>query len=211
MKLFLFGGAPAHDGHANVETLLKLIEATIRTTWVRQIFHIPYARTIATEPERAGDWFHRHIHLDGVEYLNANNPDDIAKVDKALILISGGGKTFHLLQKLQENPALQTLIKNADFVIGESGGAKVLCSAVRVTEMEGNIVQWLWIIEHCMIEPHYIEKSRQSMLDDDMKEPDIQYGIGIDSDTGIEIDLTTFPKYTKIGDGVVEMKINPTK
>jgi cyanophycinase-like exopeptidase len=62
-----------------------------------------------------------------------------------------------------------------------------------------------------IIEPHYIEKQRQALLGQEMIDYNVHYGIGIDSDTGIEIDLTTFPKYTVVGDGIVEMKIHPDK
>ena len=213
MKLFLFGGAKAHDGHADIEPLLKLIEATIRKTWVRQIFHIPYARTIATEPERDGDWFNRNIHIEGLEYLNASNPDDISKVDKPLILLSGGGKSFNLLQKLYESPELITLIKNADYIVGESAGVEVLCSHLKFRLPEGGItvIEWLWILPDTIIEPHYKEFHREAALEKEMQEAHTHYGIGIDSDTGIEIDLATFPKYSKIGDGVVEIKTDSTK
>jgi hypothetical protein len=64
MKLFLFGGAATHDGHSDVEPLLRLIEQTIKDINPTQILHIPFARTIASEPEWAGDRFHRYIHLE---------------------------------------------------------------------------------------------------------------------------------------------------
>lgn len=213
MKLFLFGGAKAQDGHADIDTLMKLIEATIRKTWVRQVFHIPYARTIATEPERDGDWFHRHIHIEELEYLNANTSNDIDKIDKPLVFVSGGGETQNLLNKLNEDPRLLEVIKSADYYIGESSGAMVMGEYVgtRLANREKKIIPWLWLIQDCIIEPHYIEKNRQSLLLQEMKDFGLKYGIGIDSDTGIEIDLATFPKYNVIGNGIIEVKISTKK
>lgn len=211
MKLFLFGGARAQDGHADIDKLMKLIEATIRKTWVRQFFHIPFARTIATEVERDGDWFNRNIHIEGLEYLNASNPYDIAKIDKPLILISGWAKDENLLENLDTHPILVQLIRNAEYIIGESSWCKILWSYIRVTERSGQLVPWLWIIKDCILEPHYIEKQRETLLEEEISTYNVRYGIGIDSDTGIEIDLDTFPEYTTIWDGIVEIKVNPNK
>jgi hypothetical protein len=47
------------------------------------------------------DRFTKHINLQDIEYLNATNPDDIAKADDPLIIITGGGQTANLLDKIQ--------------------------------------------------------------------------------------------------------------
>ena len=207
MKLFLFGGAPAHNGHANIKPLLKLIEQTIKDINPKQIFHIPFARTIATEPERDGDWFHKHIQLEWIEYLNAANEGDIEKVNSPLIFISGGGKTANLLDKIKADSKLEQLIKNASHVIGESSGSMVLWSKVRIGENQ--LVEWLWIIKDTIIEPHYTEWNRQEMLANEMKEKNVKYGIGIDVETAMVFDVENSPeKYTVMGDGIVEVKTN---
>lgn len=208
MKLYLFGWANAHNGHADIKSLLKLIEQTIRQTWVKQVFHIPFARTIATEPERDGDRFNRNIYIDGLEYLNANNPEDIKKANNPLIFLSGGGKSLNLLQKLQENPELISLIKNAKHIIGESAWSMVLCTYMRIAG-ENKPIKALDIIKNTIIEPHYSQKKRQELLIKETKEIGIKYGIGIDENTGIMFDIDTFPhEWKKIGDGEIEIKEN---
>lgn len=209
MKLFLFGWAETHDGHSNVDPLLKLIEQTIKGIDPKQIFHIPFARTIATEPERDGDWFHKHIHLRWVEYLNAANEGDIEKVNSPLVFISGGGKTANLLEKIKTDSKLEQLIRNANHIIGESSGSMVLWEQVRIRGQDGKdiLVKWLWIIKDTVLEPHYREKNRQALLEEEMKETHMKYGIGIDVETAMVFDMENFPeKYEVIGNGIVEVK-----
>jgi len=59
------------------------------------------------------------------------------------------------------------------------------------------------------LEPHYREKNRQALLEEEMKETHMKYGIGIDVNTAMVFDLEDFPqKYTVIGNGIVEAKTN---
>ena len=131
------------------------------------------------------------------------------KVHSPTILINGGKDAPNLLQKLNDDPSLVEIIKNADIIIGESAGAKILCDRQRIGfPEETKIVKWLGILHDTIISPHYIELSRQSILQKDMADMHVHYGIGIDSSTGIQCDPETFPTYTKIGEGVVELKVN---
>jgi len=208
MKLYLFGWAETKpDGHSNVEPFLKLIEKTIKEINPKQILHIPFARTTASLIEWDGDRFNKHIHLEWVEYLNAVNKDDIKKANSPLIFISGGSKTANLLKEIQADPSLENLIRNAEYIIGESAGAKVLWSAVRIGE--GELVKWLWIIKDTIIEPHYTKKWGQQLLTEEMNETGMKYGVWIDEITGMEFDLDTFPQeYKKIGEENIEIKEN---
>lgn len=211
MQVFLFGWAVTIEGHANVEPLLKLIEQTIKNINPKQILHIPFARIVASEPEWDWDWFHRHIHLEWVEYLNAANEGDIERADNPLILISGGREHINLLTKIHNNPHLEQLIRNAKYIIGESAGAKVLWAYARILSKDGKrmLAPWLWIIKDTIIEGHYIEQGRQEFLMQEMKEMNLKYGIGVDSNAGISFDTEKFPEeYEVIGD-VVEVKTNP--
>lgn len=206
MKVYLFGGAETELGQ--VGRLLKLIEQTIKKTGKKQVLHIPFARIIASEPEWSGDWYHRHIHLKDVEYLNASNEADIDKADNPLIFISGGSDKNNLTEKIRSNPKLWQLVKNASHIIGESAGAKTLGEYTRSGEINSPIIKGLGIIKHTVIEPHYTQRNRQKLLEKEMGQSGIKYGIAIDSCTGIEFDLKDFPKkYSKIGEGLVEIKV----
>jgi hypothetical protein len=46
-------------------------------------------------------------------------------------------------------------------------------------------------------------------LEQEIKEKNVKYGIGVDVVTAIVFDVENFPeKYTVIGDGIVEVKTN---
>jgi len=206
MKVFLFGGAEP----GQVARELKLIEKVIKRLGVKQVLHIPFARTQTQEIEWSGDWFHRHIHLPGINYLNAANKSDINKARSPLVFISGGSEHVNLIKKIKSNSRLLNLIKNASYIIGESAGAMVLGTYFRSGRRDGprRLLRGLGIIKNIIIEPHYTEKKRQTMLVQEMKQAKARYGIGIDSLTAIEFELDKFPKeYKKIGSGSIEIKI----
>lgn len=204
MKLYLFWwGITAAQ--------FKLIEDTINKIHPRQILHIPFARSLDTEIALWWkDWFIKHINLHEVEYLNADNTDDINKIIDPVIVITWWGQNKLLLEKIQKSPKLLELIKNAKHIIGESAGSMVLCQYMRINlEKEDKLIQALWIVKNTIIEPHYTQRQRQSLLEKEMKETGMKYGIGLDENTWIEFDLEKFPhEWKKIGDGNVEIKEN---
>ncbi len=123
MKLFLFGGA--EEGDAAKE--LKMIEWVIQSLAPKQLLHIPFARPNGSSwAEWDGDRFHRNIHIPDMEYLNANNAEDIAKAKDPLLFISGWSDPVNLINRITENPLLVELIYNAHYIIGEAAGVKVL-------------------------------------------------------------------------------------
>lgn len=208
MKLILFGGAELGE----VAAELKMIESAMRTIKPRQVLHVPFARIIATEEEWQGDWFHRHIKLSlGTKYLNAENPGDLLKARNPLVFISGGGNNLNLLRKIKENPKLLALINNADCIIGESAGAKILGEYFRSKGDDNSsmMMAGLGIISDTVIEPHYTQRQRHELLIKDLEESGVKYGLGIDSMTALEFEVDDFPhKFKKIGSGLVEIRKN---
>jgi len=97
MKIFLFGGARTkEDGHSDVEPLMKLIEKVIHELKPKQIFHVPFARTTISQIERADGRFAKHINLDGIEYLDANDEGALEKADSSVVF-------FELRQQDQQS------------------------------------------------------------------------------------------------------------
>jgi peptidase E len=208
MKVILFGGAEEELGQIVPE--IQLIGETIKRLQPRQVLHIPFARTDASEVEWSGDWFNQHIHLGSIEYLNAANTGDIEKARSPLIFMSGGGENINLLEKIKTDPQLLDLVETASCIIGESAGAKVLGAYFRAKGDDHNsdMVPGLSILKDTVVEPHYTERKRQELLVKDMEQSGTRYGIGIDAMTAIEFDNEAFPeKWTKIGEGRVEIKI----
>ena len=206
MKIFLFGGAEV--GETKHE--LKMIEKVIKQTKTKQVLHIPFARTTIDEEEWMPGWFKREINLEeGVEYLNAENKEDIAKANIPLIFISGGNQILNLKKELNENAILLSLVMNSPYVIGESAGAKILAKYFRkkTNENDYEMHKGLGIIENTVIEGHYTQRKRNDILKKFMELTNVKYGIGIDSITALEFDLEQFPATVKkIGDGLAEIK-----
>jgi len=205
MKLILFGGAEI--GMAADE--LKLIERAIKKMKPKQVLHIPFARIKETGTEWSGDWFHKHIHLKEVEYLNAKNKHDVAVAHFPLIFISGGIEHLNLINKINLNPRLLKLIREASCIIGESAGSMVLGEYFRPgrKDVAKKMLQGLGILKDTIIEPHYTERGRENLLIEEMKETKAQYGIGIDSMTAMEFELKYSPKeFKKIGKGKIVVR-----
>jgi cyanophycinase-like exopeptidase len=200
MKLFLFGGA--EKGEARAE--LKLIEKVIRDLKPDQLLHVPYARITTREPEWKGDWFHRNIKLNGVEYLKASRGRDMLKVKKPVVFISGGSSSSNLMKKLKEDKKLLKIIKNAEYIIGESAGAKAMGKNMRVED--DTMWKGLNILKDTVIEPHYSQRKRQKLLLKEMQKTKSCFGVGIDAVTAMVVEVNKFPKYSKIGLGKVELK-----
>ncbi len=206
MKLFLFGGA--EFGEAAAE--LKMIEGVIKSLAPKQFLHVPFARTKdGWREERNGDWFGRNISIPEVEYLNANNPEDVAKAIDPVIFISGWKEHENLINSINANPRLVELIHNASYIIGESAGSKVLGTHYGSEDSEGNLVLLpsLGIIKNTVLEWHYTQRNKESKLDRAMQETGAQYGVGIDSCTAMVFELAEFPaQYEKIWDGAIVIK-----
>ena len=161
MKLFLFGGAKKGE----VEKFLGFIEDIFNDLDVKEILHIPFARTGLSDPAWAGNWFHRSIRLNKAQYFNAKNKEDILRVKNPLIFISGGNKDTRLLKKIKEDKVLLNLIKNAKYIVAESSGAKILAEYVRLRYGQDNpkLMRGLEVVKNTVIEPHYFEKNRQDL------------------------------------------------
>jgi peptidase E len=193
-----------------MERLLGLIEQVIVETKPKQLLHIPFARVVATEPEWEGDWFHRHIHLGSeIEYLNAMHEADIQKTKNPMIFLSGGGNNTNLLNTIKSDKRLFELVMHADFLIGESAGAKILGEFFRENSrnIDSAMLPGLGILKNTVMEAHYSQHQRQELLKKDMIDTGVKYGLGLDSFTGIIFELNDFPNnIIKIGEGLYEIK-----
>jgi peptidase E len=205
MRVVLFGGAEVELGQVKQEC--KLIEAVILRVSPSQVLHIPFARTESSEPEWSDGWFERYIRIGPIEYLNANNQEDIKKAKHPLVFISGGHEHRNLMKKICSNPRLLELVRSAEYIIGESAGSMILGEYFWGREGgEQKIQRGLGVIKNTGIVAHYTQRSRQQNLRDLVQETNIQYGIGIDSMTAIEFNLDDFPApYEKIGSGSIEI------
>lgn len=212
MKLYLFWWAELDRDHHIPQ--LKLIEKIIHEIWPKQVLHIPFARSPETEQAWGDNWFIKDVNLGAIEYLNAKNEIDIDKANNPLIIITWWWNNLYLLEKINSNPKLLSLVLNTEYLIWESAWSMVLGTNLRVrnTQWKTIIVPGLWIIKDTIIEPHYTERNRQKLLGEEMNNLWLSFGIWIDCITAMCFDLKDFPnKYTTIGNGLVEVKSKKAK
>lgn len=206
MKLYLFWWA--EEGQAAHEC--KMIESVIKSINPKQLLHIPFARVReASRPERKGDRFHRMIDLGSIQYLNANNPDDLAQANNPVVFISGGNEHINLIDSITQSPKLLELIHNAAHIIGESAWSKVLGTHYASADENGNtlLLPSLDIIKNTVLEWHYTQRNKSDKLNYTMQHTQATYAIGIDSCTAMIFDLDQFPShYETIGDWDIFIK-----
>jgi len=207
MKLYLFGGAETDKGQA--PRLKQLINDTILKIQPKQILHIPYARIDVPKEEEdvwGEGWVLRDLTLEGIELLDARNKDDIEKANDYLVFMNGGNQKDLLYERIVSNKDLYKLVMNANCIVGESAGSTVCAEYCRSDKDDQTVVvKGLGILKDTIIEAHYTERNRHQLLKNEMKEVDAEFGIGVDSLTGVVFDTKTYPeKYQVIGDGIVE-------
>lgn len=208
MKLYLFGGA---GGEAASE--LKLISDTIHSVHPKQVLWVPFARIQpSSDAEWLGDWPHRYMDWSGIEFLDASSNADISKVEDPLVFISGGSKGRNLMDELDRRPELVRIIRDAQYVVGESKGSMALgkCFRARSSDTTSReTIEGLNIVPDTIIEAHYTQFGLQETLVQEVRELGLSHGIGIDTVTGIAFETSDFPaKWEKIGEGNVEVKDN---
>lgn len=207
MKLYLFGGAEPTLNQ--VQTLLQLINNVIAEIKPQQLLHIPYARIKVPEGEEelwGEGWVPKKLNLDGIKLLDARSEEGLAQARDPVIFINGGPQRDLLYEEITRNKRLYDLVVRARCIIGESAGSMV-CAEYRRTYRDGCAVttKGLGLLKSTIIEAHYSERNRHQSLRGEMKETGAQYGIGIDSITGVVIDTDKYPNgYKVIGNGLVE-------
>ncbi len=212
MKLYLFGWAELDKNHHVPQ--LKLIEQIIHEIWPKQVLHIPFARSPETEKDRWDDRFIKDVDLHAIEYLNAKNQSDIDKANNPLVVITWWWNNLYLLESIKNNPKLLSLVLNAEFLIWESAGSMILWEYLRVKPewKDPELIKWLGILKDTIIEPHYTERNRHQLLEEEIHTIWLSFGIGIDCVTAIVFDSKDFlNKYTTIGNGLVEIKTKKEK
>ena len=210
MQFYLFGGAETGQGQAPI--LKKLIQNAINEIKPKQLLHIPYSRIKVPQQEIDiwGDgWVKKDLDLTDIELLDARNPDDLNKAKNPAIFTNGGPQHDNLYEHINENPKLKNLILNAKYYIGESAGAMMTAEYRRTWNPQTekyDVKPGLGILKDTIIEAHYVARSGQELLRENVKKTGVTWGLGIDSITGLKFDSDKFPdKYEVIGDGLVEI------
>lgn len=204
MKLYLFGGAETDQGQSPL--LKKLIKDVVLLLKPQQILHIPFARLHPSEEEWKEGWFLETMKDTEIEILDARNEEDIQKAKNPLIFINGGHGCYDLLNRVSNDKRILQFILNAEYIVAESAGSKLMGERQRGENVENKIVEGMGILKNTIIESHYTEKGRQQLLKNEIQKSGMKYGVGIDSLTALVVDPSEFPeKWEKIGGGNVDI------
>lgn len=184
---------------------------SVRNFIVRKnIIQVLFIGTAAeTHPGLLGlQFFKDKIKLpDNVQVLNAENNKDLVLAKSPAVYVLGGSKQVELMNFIHNNPKLENIILTSPYYFGESMGAKLVGSKLRVGATGTPLVAGLEILKDTIIEGHYTQKKRQQALKDEVKIGNLKYGLGIDEDAEVVTTPETFPKYQKLGPGLVELII----
>jgi cyanophycinase-like exopeptidase len=151
-------------------------------------------------------FFQQNIQLpDSVQVLDAEIESDLQKVRQPVVYVLGGLRQVELLDFLHSHPLVESLIRNCQYYFGESAGAKIVGSKMRIGAVGTPLVSGLDILKDTIIEGHYSQKSRQQALKDEVKEGKLKYGLGIDEDAEVITTPDIFPQFQKTGPGQVEL------
>jgi len=193
MYLYLFGG----HSESTKDEHYKLINTYLEKINPPQILFLGFAEINFNLDEKINR-FKNRIKFP-TEILDARKEKDLKKCKKPLVYVGGGNNHRLLYDAIVKNKKLYSLISQANYYFGDSAGAMLVGSIQREQGVDnGPLMQGLGLLKNTIIEPHFSQKNRQKLLEEEMKLRNIQYGIGIDEATGVKIDTTTFPENFEI-------------
>lgn len=202
MELHLSGGR-SYNGQKHI--YWKLIRDFIISKQLNQILFIGTASETHLGPE-AQIFFKQNIQLpENVQVLDAEIDSELAAAKKPVIYILGGRRQLELLEFISKHQIVENHIRNCSYYFGESAGAKLVGSKLRIGETGTPLVSGLNILKDTIIEGHYSQKNRQKALRDEVKEGNLRYGLGIDEDAEVVTNPDIFPRFQKKGPGIVEL------
>ncbi len=190
----------------------SLIQSAINKSRNSQLLYIPFARTKIPKGEEGvwGEgWIHRDLDLSSLDLLDARSMEDIKNASDPIIFVGGGPEHDNLYDKVINDEILFNLVKNCSIYIGESAGAMMSCEYRRTYNPKADeyeIKPGFGILKDTIIEPHYIARHGESLLQESMRKSNVTYGIGIDSLSGVYIENNEKPsEYELLGNGIVEL------
>jgi hypothetical protein len=140
-----------------------------------------------------------------IQVLDAEIETNIILVNNPTVYVLGGMKQLELINFVTTHPKLENLIRTCPYYFGESMGAKLIGSKLRVGAPGTPLVAGLGILENTIIEGHYSQKQRREVLRDEVKSGNLKFGLGIDEDAEVLTTPELFPKFQKLGPGIVEL------
>ncbi len=202
MEIHLSGGRK-YNGRE--EIYWSSIRDFISTKSITQLLFLGTAAETHPGP-LALQFFREKVNLPkNIQILDAEIENEIALADNPMVYVLGGMRQKELLNLIKSNPKLDSIIRNCPYYFGESMGAKLIGSKFRIGTPGTPLVTGLGILENTIIEGHYSQKQRQNDLRDEVRSGKLKYGLGIDEDAEVVTTPELFPKFQKLGPGLVEL------
>lgn len=200
MIIYLFGGSSPN----NSEKQWTLIKSKIEEINPKEIIYLGYAKKGSDSEE--GLFLRRKLFSEFSDEINDYSIENVVRSKNPLIFIDGGHNGPNLSDSVTRDEKLMNLIVSVDYLMGESKGAVFTGQKMRLDNEGKNFSTGLGLIKGTVVEGHYTQKGRQSLLRQSMVKMGFNIGIGIDEACGIKIDTELFPeKYEILGDGLVEV------
>lgn len=140
-----------------------------------------------------------------IQILDAEIENNIALANSPAIYVLGGRKQLELINFITTHPKLENLIQTCPYYFGESMGAKLIGSKIRIGEPGTPLATGLGILKNTIIEGHYSQKQRQQVLKNEVISGGLKYGLGIDENAEVVTTPELFPKFQRRGPGLVEL------
>ena len=183
----------------------KQIRDYIISKNITQLLFIGTASETHVGPDALKFFKENTLLPESVKIFDAEVDNELANAHGSIVYVLGGHRQFELLDLIHKTPILEDIIRSCPYYFGESMGAKLVGSKMRVGETGSPLVSGLGILKDTIIEGHYSQKQRQQTLRDEVKMGNMRYGLGIDEDAEVVTTPETFPKFNKTGPGIAEL------
>ncbi|MEK7611006.1 MAG: Type 1 glutamine amidotransferase-like domain-containing protein [Patescibacteria group bacterium] len=205
MELHLCGGRK-YNGHE--EIYWQSVRDFIIGRNLTQVLFVGTASETHQGP-LALQFFREKVNLnESIQIFDAEVSGELNLVHSPVVYVLGGMKQMELINLIRTNKKLERIICTCPYYFGESMGAKLVGSKLRVGTAGTPLIEGLGILKDTVIEGHYTQKQRQQVLIDEVKTENLKYGLGIDEDAEVVTNPETFPHYNKLGPGLIELITN---
>lgn len=130
-----------------------------------KILFIPYAAVTFTMDEYENRVRERFESLNHVVTSIHRTADPVKAISEAGVIVTGGGNTWHLVRKLNDNglfPAIRERVMSGIPYIGWSAGSNIACPTLRTTNdmpiIDPKGFDCLGLVPF-QINPHYLDKN----------------------------------------------------
>ncbi len=188
MKAYLHGGFDLDE--YNRTLFFKQLEKIFEKEKITQVLHIPFAR--AWVRDTITDWPTNRFssYFPDIKFLDAKFKEhiDLVDIEKVFIIMTWWSTWVYLTEFIHNYAPLEMIVKNAKWIFWSSAWMKALWTKYH---KNWTYHEWLGLINYIW-EAHYSQyinkwKLERNVLQVHIEKFNIDYSIGIEKDTIVEI------------------------